>query len=369
MSNLQRKIQIGINGRCLTQPVTGVQRYGIELLKNFERFLETGAINSEQYEIVVFTPREKLTYQAFAHLKLVSSGAFTGNLWEQIDLPLLSWGMLLFNPSNAAPILRSNQIVTFHDAAVFAVPEAYSWMFQLKYHLIMKTTGRSAKKILTVSNFSKRELIKYCNIRPERIDVIPLGADHILSARSDPSIFDRQNIKMPYFLAVGSNSIHKNLTAVIRAFSMVRSKIAFEMVIVGGSFSRIFRSTEEERLPDQFHRIGYVTDAELQALYEHAVGFIFPSLYEGFGFPPLEAMLCGCPVILSSIGSLPEVGGDAVLYCDPHNPGIITKQMERLLLDKELRNQLSKKGIIQARKFTWHDTAWKTWQELATYAT
>lgn len=365
MSNLKRKIRIGINGRCLTQPVTGVQRYGIELLKKFDHFLDTGAINSEQYEIIVFTPREDLSYLDFTHLNLVSSGRLTGNLWEQIELPLLSRGMMLFNPANIAPILRSNQIVTLHDASVFAVPEAYSWMFQLKYRLIMRIMGRFAKKVFTVSNFSKLELIRYCNIRPEIIVVIPSGADHILTAPADPSIFKRQNIKKPYLLAVGSNSLHKNFKAVINALSIIRSDIDFEMVIVGGSFSRVFRSTEEDELPEQVHRVGYVTDPELRALYENALGFVFPSLYEGFGFPPLEAMICGCPVILSAVTSLPEVGGDAVLYCDPHSDSSIAEQMERLLLDEDLRNQLKQKGIIQARKFNWCDTAWDTWNELA----
>ena len=367
MSNLKRKIRIGINGLFLSQPVTGVQRYGIELLKNFDRFLDTGAINSEQYEIIVFTPRKKLFYLDFTHLKLVSSGRLTGSLWEQIELPLLSRGMMLFNPAIIAPILRFNQIVTLHDASVFAVPEVYSWKFRFKYRFIMKMLGRFAKKIITVSNFSKCELVKYCHISPEKIDVIPSGADHILTTPSDTSFFERQGIKKPYFLAVSSNSLHKNFTAVIQALSLIRSDVDFEMVIVGGFFPRVFRSTEEE-LPEQVRRVGYVTDAELRALYEHALGFVFPSLYEGFGFPPLEAMICGCPVILSTAASLPEVGGDAVLYCDPHSTSSIAEQMERLLLDKDLRSQLIQKGIIQARKFNWHDTAWDTWKELVTYA-
>lgn len=362
-------IEIVINGRFLTQPLTGVQRYAHELVKLFDQMIATGEIDPQSYSIILAAPPDLDRYPDLHHIRIERIGTLKGNLWEQISLPKFAHKKFIFNPCNIGPLLGGkNQVITIHDASVFAIPEAYTKMFQLKYRMITLFFGIFAKRIITDSMYSKKELAHFARIPPEKIEVIYLGADHILDTPPDMNIFKRHGIKRPYLLAVSSNSKHKNFSSIIKALPLVNSANIYEIVIVGGDFSRVFQSTENEVLPESAHRTGYVSDAELRALYENADGFIYPSFYEGFGFPPLEAMSCGCPVILASAASLPEVGGNAVLYCDPHNVNDIAKKMEKLMNDDELRKNLKEKGAAQAGLFNWQTTAQKTWDVIMRYA-
>lgn len=361
-------IEIVINGRFLTQPITGVQRYAYELVRSFNQMIASGQIDPQIFSITLAVPPELKSLPQFEHITIKKIGRLKSNLWEQLSLPLYSHNKFLFNPCNTGPIFGGkNQIVTIHDASVFAIPQAYTKLFRLKYRIITLFLGKFARKILTDSLYSKKELTRFGKISPEKIEVIYLGADHILNTIPDNSIFIRHAITKPYILAVSSNSIHKNFKAIIQALPLIQSPKEFELIIVGGNFSKVFQSSANEDLPQSANRIGYVTDAELRALYEHAQGFVYPSLYEGFGFPPLEAMLSGCPVILSSAASLPEVGGDAVLYCNPHDINDIAKKMETLLNDEALCNLLKEKGSAQSRLFHWNQTAQKTWEVIKQY--
>ncbi|NLG96492.1 MAG: glycosyltransferase family 4 protein [Chloroflexi bacterium] len=357
------KQTITINGRFLTQPVTGVQRYALELFRALDRLLVNGAIDPQGIDLVCLVPPDCDKDPGWEKIEVHSVGRLTGNLWEQLDLPRFAQGTLLFAPANISSFFHPNQVVTIHDASVYAFPQAYSLPFRTKYRLSYLKAARSARMIITVSEFSKQELVRWCKAKPDRIEVIPHGSEQLMGVVPDASILQRAGFENEkYFLGVGSQSPHKNFHGLIEAFRRL-DRGDIRLVLVGGKFDRVFQSSNNE-LPENTVHLGYVKDAELKALYQNAVGFVFPSFYEGFGLPVLEAMTAGCPVICSKTASLPEVGEDAVLYADPHDPDTITQKMIALLSSESLREILRNAGCAQAKKFSWETTARSTWNLL-----
>lgn len=354
---------IFINGRFLEQPVTGVQRYCRELLRALDEQLASGQLDSHGFRVVCLASRAARDLPDWKWIQLQTVGQRTGNLWEQLDLPWAARGAVCFSPANAGPYFLPGQVVTIHDASVFAVPQAYSLPFRWKHRTLFRRLGQTARAVLTVSEHSRRELVRWCGIRPEKIRVIAEGREHILRVAADPAVFERLGAgSRPYFLCVGSNSPHKNFSLVLAALARLERQ-DFDLIIAGGDFSRVFQG-QAYALPANARRVGYLPDADLRALYQRAAGFIFPSFYEGFGLPPLEAMTCGCPVLCSNASSLPEVGGDAVLYFDPTDAAQLAGLMERLAADPDLQAGLRQKGACQAEKFSWQSAARETWEVL-----
>lgn len=351
--------RLNVNGRFLQQPLTGVQRYAREMLRAVDQIIEAGEIDPGTLQITCLTPPGVISDGNWKHIATRASGRLPGNLWEQLDLAYSSRDGVLFSPCNTGPFLTVGQVVTLHDASVFAFPNAYSRLFRLKYQVLMRRFGKTARKVITVSQFSKKELVRWCGIEPEKIEVIPHGHEHLNRVTSDTSIFKRANIgAKPYLLMVGSSSPHKNAAGVFTALDLLK-RTDFEVVMAGGVFPRVFNG-QPVALPVNVHQVGYVSNSELRALYENALGFIFPSFYEGFGIPVLEAMAFGCPVISSNAASLPEVGGDAVLYFDPADPQDIAEKIACLVDQPGLRASLREKASQQIEKFSWQQTARQT---------
>ena len=344
-----------INGRFLTQPATGVQRFASELLNALDLVLENKQIGTE---VICLIPNkaENILLPKWKNICIQKCGRLNGNLWEQLELSFYARRGLLIDLCNIGPILHLNQIVVFHDASVFAVPQTYSLAFKMKYRFIMGVLSHTARRILTVSQFSKKELARYLKLNEERITVISEGCEHILkTSREDSILNDRRLPHTPFLFAVGSAGLHKNLTNVIKAIE-ANGDHSIPLVIAGGSFSKVFKNAKNFDSKN-IVPIGYVTDGTLRTLYSLAVGFIFPSVYEGFGLPPLEAMACGCPVICSNRASMPEICGDAALYFDPLNIADIQFQIQRLANDPLLQETLRQKGFLRAQQFTWEGTA------------
>jgi glycosyltransferase involved in cell wall biosynthesis len=354
---------IYINGRFLTMPITGVQRYALELSNALDDLLQE-SLPGVGTPITCLVPPDCTQKPEWQKIEVRAVGSFTGNLWEQIDLPGHARDGLLFSPANIGPYFHPNQVVTIHDASVFAYPQAYSLAFRFKYRLMFRRLAKVARTIITVSRFSQGELRRYCRFPQERIAIIAHGSEHLERLTSDETILDRYGIRdRAYFLGVGSWSIHKNLDAVVKAFRLL-DREELRLVLVGGKFERVFHSSDID-LPANTIRLGYVSDAGLQALYQNAIALVFSSKYEGFGLPVLEAMAAGCPVICARSSSLPEVGGDAVLYFDPDDVRELSDRM-RLLLDSEsMQKSLRMKGKARSRKFSWKETARKTWEVLS----
>lgn len=357
-------IDIVINARFLSQPLTGVQRYATEIMRQFDAMIDSGRIDGNRYHIVLAIPRDCQPSTSFKHLEVKRIGRVNNNLWEQLSLARYSAGKVLYNPCNTGPILHDrDQVITIHDASVFALPATYTFLFRTKYQILIWLLGRRSAVTFTGSKFSKDELVHHCGLNPEKIRVVYLGHEHILELPCDDQVWkDRFSTSKPYILAVGSHSFHKNSTGVIKALELMPDA-PVQLVMIGGVFSKVFRSmSHSENLSVQ--RLGYVSDANLRSLYSHAVAFIYPSFYEGFGLPPLEAMACGCPVIVSNRASLPEVCGDAAEYCNPEDPSDIFRAIRRVIDDENHRAELIQKGKAQVTKFNWKSAAETIWEEI-----
>jgi len=341
-----------INGRFLTKPVTGVQRYCHELLRAMD------ALNPP-VELVCLAPRQDFDHPDWQHIRLEKIGRKRANLWEQIDLPLAMKGGLLFSPSNVGPAFYKNQALTIHDASVYAVPGAYQWQFKLKYRFIFQRMTRHARLILTDSQFSRGELSRWLGQPQERFQVIPLGGDHLEPLPADETLLEQNGLMdRKFLLTVASRSPHKNLLRLENVLLALDQDIL--LVEVGGDYSRVFQAASLQDNSKRIIRPGSVSDPQLKALYQHATGFILPSLYEGFGLPVLEAMSLGCPVLCSKAASLPEVGGEAVSYFDPLRVEDMSAAITRFLGDPSLQADLRQRGYQRAAGFTWQRCAQQT---------
>lgn len=347
--------KIYINARFLTQTITGVQRYALELVKEIDAMIEQGEIDSSQYEFCLLSPSNIVTQPDFKHVRHKVVGKLKGHLWEQLELPFHAKNGLLINLCNTGPAFNKNQIVTIHDAAVFNYPNAFSFAFRSWYKFLMVRLGKTSKKIITVSHFSKGELMQHCKIAEHKLAVTHLGIDHIHRKKAAEGTKEKYGIKSPYILAVSTMNPYKNFNLIFDVLPEIEAH-HLNVVIVGSKNSKVF-GEQAWAESDAVNWVGYVTDEELKALYEDAAGFIFPSLYEGFGLPPLEAMATGCPVIVSSRASIPEVCGDAVLYFDPNSPKEAASRLIEITSDPDLSQQLSYKGKHHSGLFSWNKCA------------
>lgn len=340
---------IYINGRFLTQQTTGVQRFAREILRAVDALLVSEG-SSQKHSIVLLTPPGATPPGGLRSIECRSVGRLRGQAWEQLELPRYTGGGFSLNLCNTAPVAGRYTIVAIHDAGVFAVPDTYSRPFRIWYRLLHPLLGRRAVRMLTVSEFSRAELSRHLGIARDRFTVIPNGGEHILREPADHGILTRLGLSGRYVLAVSSQSAHKNFAGIQAAVKHMRQQ-DFTLVFAGGANSRIFSSANAPAGESMV--TGRVTDAELRALYEGAECFVYPSFYEGFGLPPLEAMTCGCPIVVSRAASLPEVCGDAAVYCDPNDPADIGRALDEVLENAALQSELRRRGQERAAQFTW----------------
>lgn len=352
---MRRKVYI--NGRFLTQRITGVQRYALELLRALDQLAGSRDASVAACEFIVLAPQGELQDAGLRHIETRQAGRGSGHAWEQLSLPFLSADGFLLSLCNTGPLAKRGQAVTIHDAAVYAAPDTYSFAFRTWYKVLLRGLGMNARQILTCSAFSEDQLKRHFGIRPAKISTIYHGKEHMLRTAPDRTVFERHKLDRPYVLAVSSMSPNKNFASVAEAIRLL-GDVDFDIVIAGGS-SSIFKPAGAA-LGGEVKQLGYVTDEELRALYDSASCFVFPSFYEGFGFPALEAMACGCPVVASRAASIPEVCQDAALYCDPHSPADIADKIRQVMSDGELRESMRRQGIARADSFSWERCARET---------
>ena len=334
MNNPAREIgQVYLNGRFTAQAMTGVQRFASEIWAALPSVWPPGWPAP-----VLLKPGRR-------------GGGVAGHLWEQAMLPGRSAGGVLVNLGNTGPLLAGRQLVVIHDAGVFATPEAYSAGFRLWYPRLQSLLIRGGARIATVSAFGRAELARQFRLPPDGIDVVSEGAEHILRAPADPGLLARHALVPGRFvLVVGSMAAHKNLRALGPAAAMLAAR-GMELVITGGFDAAVFQGGGA--LPRPARYIGRVGDDGLRALYENAACFLFPSRYEGFGLPAVEAMACGCPVVASHAEALRETCGDAALFCDPASPEAIAGTVAALLDDPAQAAWLRERGRRRAAGMTW----------------
>jgi glycosyltransferase involved in cell wall biosynthesis len=322
-----------IDARAAARPeLGGVERWARELSSRLP------ALRPGAYAVVA--PRPRLVHRA-------------GHAWEQVVLPAraaaLGAGALLC-PANLAPVASRNAVLVIHDAAALRHPGWYSPAYAAWQRALMPLLARRAARVITVSEFSRRELAELLNLEPDRVDVVPGGVDE----RFTPDAPDPRatlGLERPYVLTVASHTARKNLAALVPAAREL-AREGVEVVVAGGHRPQFAR----EAGLDTLRLLGHVDDALLPGLYAHAEAFVLPSRYEGFGLPVLEAMAAGTPVVATTAGALPETCGAAACSVEPDGEALATA-LTGLLRDGEERARLRAAGLARARGFGWDGTA------------
>jgi len=347
------KKNIYIAARFLTQPITGVQRFGIEICKEL-KYIES------KYKFEIISPYNIISYDEFKELNAKIIGKFKGSIWDQLDLFIYlikKKNPLLICLANSSSILYRNKIITIHDIIHLKYP-TNKW-YKRYYKIIFPLMIKTSKHIITVSEFSRDEIHKYYNINKNKISVIYNG----VSKEFKPC--PKKEISEKYILGLSSIAYHKNFKALIKAFIKIKNK-KIKLYIVGENNKKIYGYTSsdlynyiEKDFKERIKFLGRVSEKELIKLYSNSICFVYPSLYEGFGIPPLEAQACGCPVLLSNIKVFKEVYKDSVIYFDPYDENDIANKIELIIENTEIKNELINKGFENARKYTWEKAARK----------
>ena len=283
-----------------------------------------------------------------------------GHLWEQAILPLAARrDELLYCPANLAPLASRRNVIVIHDVAALRHPDWYGSVYARYQQALLPVLARRARRVLTVSEFSKREIVERLDVPADAVGVVPNGVDERFHAGADAgSARGALGLERPYVLAVGTRIARKNLSAVSGA-ARVLEEGGIELVTVGSG--RGYMRAEQGI---ELRSLGYVPDHLLPGLYAGALALVMPSLYEGFGLPCLEAMACGTPVVASDRAALPEVCGDAALLVDPGDVDAVAAAVLAAATDEPLRSQLAHRGLERARAFPWARTAELTDREL-----
>ncbi len=335
-----------VNTRSLSAGLTGVQRYTAELCARF-----VGRVTNIQ-------PARPLQ-------------GVKGHLWEQFRLPTLVRGRLLWSPANSGPIVVGCQVVTVHDVAVLDHPEWYNPRFAAWYRWMTPWLVRRASHIMAVSEFTKRRLIETTGVDQSRVTVVPNGVDDRFSPRGPEEIaltVGKLGIPSPnYVLSLATLEPRKNLPGQLAAWERCISFIPDNVwLVVSGAQGKehVFRDTQIRSVPPRVHFTGYVPDEDLPALYTGATGFLYPSFYEGFGLPVLEAMSCGSVPIVSKTTAPQELAGDAGIAVNPHDHDSIASAIVKVVKEVGRREELSRRATRRSSTFSWNRSAEMTWQVL-----
>lgn len=396
-------MRIGINGRFLVAKRTGVQRAAYNLVKTLVQI-------DRENEYFLFTGDDQIGRPEwdFPNVKVVGSKIREGenirnHLWEQFTLPKLAHQHkvdLLHSPANVAPLFfKGKSIVNIHDLCFVVNPQWYSFSFRTLYNFVIPRLARRAARVITNSNHARNDLLQFFNLPADRVSfgywavddtfvnppeseiapppvssageksaasVLPLGESAALSPADyhpAPQSEDVWELK-DYVLYVGSLQPRKNIKTLIEAYEEMRARhpeISTKLILIGGE-SPLFSEVrlKLKRFKEDVVFKGFVNDATLRQYYRHASLVAYPSLYEGFGLPPLEAMVSGVPVVTSMTSSIPEVVGDAALMVSPYDVSQLADAMYRALTDQDLRKLLIERGYKRVAKFNWFRVARNT---------
>jgi len=266
---------------------------------------------------------------------------------------------LFWSPHYNIPLMYKGKLfVTVHDLNHLALTQpGFDWAKKKYAKYLFKKILQKADRIITVSNFSRSEYIKYFGLEKDFEKIVAVHNGLLINE----VIGDNNPHKKPYVLTVGNVKPHKNLVRLLNAFNKIKDLIPHTLFIVGKKSGFISGDENLIKKVDAFgERVimtGFLSDEELQNYYSHAEAFVFPSLYEGFGFPPLEAMAVGTPVVASNAASIPEVCGDAALYFDPYDINDMARKILQIIQDKSLKNEYIYRGKLQVARYSWEDTA------------
>jgi glycosyltransferase involved in cell wall biosynthesis len=343
-----------INAKFLGQQIKGTQQVGIGLSKYLKAKIPG----------VQFVTTSRIIHTELAeNLLAFPIGNRNDIFWEQVDLFRFlnsKNNPLLVDFGNTAPCFYKNKISTILDISPVLHPEWFSYKSGMYLRLITNAYIKKSKKIIAISEYTKGTIIDRYNIDSSSVEIIYPACPEIFDLGNQKYVQEIDNNICDYILAVSSMDPRKNFIGLIEAFK--RANIKNLKLLIVGSQSKVFANQDFKNAISNNESIiftGYITDEKLISLYRGALFFVYPSFFEGFGIPPLEAMICECPTIVSNTTSLPEVCGDASLYIDPYKNDSLVDGIIELYNNEELRKQLKSKGIVRAKAFSWEKSAEK----------
>ncbi len=386
-NDLEKSLTIGIDARFYGPLGKGLGRYTQEIVDNV-----IAITADDNIKYVIFLSPENIDEFVCPNdnvrKELIKSRWYT--LAEQLEVPYKWWknkiDLMHFPHFNVPLIKPGNYVVTIHDLILTKFPTHRAstlhpfiyWLKDKGYRLIIKTAVKFAKKIITVSEFTKKDLIEQFGADDKKIEVtyegvanLAKGNDSLFVAKLDnKKTLDLYNIHVPFLLYIGNAYPHKNLDGLVAAFTKLHSKYKdLRLVFVGKEdyfynrvkdFAKVNNLWQKENHNSPVVFAGYVPDADLEALFQEASAYVFPSLYEGFGLPPLEAMAHGCPVVSSNRASMPEILGDAALYFNPEDKEEMIEAIEKVLNNPLEKEKLIAMGYEQIKKYSWWECALAT---------
>ncbi|KQR75814.1 glycosyltransferase family 4 protein [Rhizobium sp. Leaf341] len=290
-------------------------------------------------------------------------GGMKAHAWEQIVLPVRARGHLLWSPSATGPVLKARQVVTLHDVAFLDVPEYFSRSFTAFYKALLPVLVKRVDRVVTVSDFSRKRIAATLHIDESRIDVIANGVSgHFRPYAPQDVAVTRAALDLParYLLLQATSDRRKNLAATLRAWAIAQRALPDDiLLVVSGNLGRAHVFGAVTALPDvpRTRFVGYVEEAHMGPLMAGADAFLFPSLYEGFGLPIVEAMACSTPVLTAAATATEEIAGGAALLVDPASDAAIADGIVALMRDEGLRTRLAAEGLVRARHFSWDGAA------------
>ncbi len=357
-------MRIGIDAHHVNGKPQGSRTYLLGLIRALSR------ISTDDLLVYSFAPdetRKVLSGPALDHRRVFPQSARLRLPFVVPALQIMDRLDVFHSQYVAPPISFVPEVVTIHDVLFETHPGLFEGAFSRRSVHLIRRSARRARVVLTVSEFSRRALVDLYQLPEDRVVVTPNAVDH---ERFRPMTTDltavrkRHGLDAPFLLSVGRLEPRKNLTRLVRTFGRVRGRLdpSLRLVLAGANDFRFRDVLEEvERQPEDTVRLlGAVSDEDLPALYNLAEALIYPSLVEGFGMPVLEALACGTPVLSSPRGALPEVGGNAVLWVDPEDEEELAAGIESIVSDRGLRETLRQRGLEQARRFDWDETAKRT---------
>lgn len=345
--------RVVFNGRFLTQPQTGVQRYARETLLALDRQLQLQPSLVASCTLQLAVPAGALPLQ-LASIETCVLPRAHGHLWEQLSLAWFARGAALVNFNSSGPLAKRHQLITLHDATLAVYPDTFATSYRLWHRALTAVLARRADQLMTVSEFSRVELDRHFGIR-RPLTVGREGWEHALARGDGAPTLRRHGLERGrYILAVGSTKPNKNFALLGRALQRLPG-FPLTAAIAGARDQRVFQA--DGPVPGDVRLLGFVDDGELWHLYRNAAWFVFPSLYEGFGLPALEAMANGCPVLAARAAAIPEVCGQAALYFDPRDPQDLASLLQRVVAQPQLRRELQQRAQQRLAHYSWRANA------------
>ena len=355
-------MRIAIDARMICEgSMHGIARYVFQLLKGLK-------VGFSRHHFIIFVNKESPLYNLTwpEHIELVLANSQWISLSEQRELPrLLSrFRVDLFHaPSFVAPIfVPCAMVMTIHDLNHMVLPQFYTLFHQMYYQLVVRRSIRRSRFILTVSKFSKKEIVRTLGLDPSKIFVTYNGVSEdyrpILDREYLEYVRDIYGLPEKFILCVSNNKPHKNVHQLVRAYCY--SNVEVPLVLASPTDGNLIKIAENYGKKHLIYFSKFIEESHLPAVYSLTDLFVYPSTYEGFGLPPLEALACGTPVVVARSSSLPEVVGDNAIFADPFDYKAIAAALEQGVYDQDLRDILHQKGLVHSRRFSWDQMIEKT---------